>query len=171
MGEAKRRKLLDPNYGKVGYSYRAQQARANFPHVVLDTLSSLPTAASEYEDCVRTIVAEQRASLLACAIASKEENPGAMCLIVLGTPTATERLTLTFSEMMIATALWRRALRRMHKSDMMNVDEVFAAALSKLGPEQFLWTHLDIARSGIWARLIPVNDSDIALACRRDRAS
>lgn len=171
MGEAKRRKLLDPNYGKPGYSYQNKKVQIDFPHLLLDTPSPMPIAASEYESCARAMVAEQREALLACAIEVREEYPEAMCLIVLRSPTTTERMAMTFRETRDARTLWRRALRRMNQSDAMDVDELFAAALSKLKPGQFLWTHLDVARKGIWARLIPIDDSDIAQVCSCDVSS
>lgn len=167
MGEAKRRKLLDPNYGKAGYSDQRKKALANFPHILLDT-PSLPTAASEYEAYVHAIVAEQRTALLACAIESRKEYTEAMCLAVLPSPIATESPAITFCEMEDARVLWRRALWRLDQSDVINVDELFDIALSELKPRQFLWTHLDMARKGVWTRLIPIDDSDIAQVCGCD---
>ena len=170
MGEAKRRKTLDPNYGRAGYSYREQKARVAFPHTILDTPSPMPTAAFEYDDYARTIVAEQREGLLAHAIASRAECRETLCLMASRSPTTAESLVVGVCSVTDAKAAWRRALRVMNQSAAMDVDKLFSVALSKLQPGQFLWAHLDVARKGMWARLVPVDDSDIAQVCSCDRS-
>ena len=171
MGEAKRRRLQDPNYGKPGYSYQERKVQVDFPRVMLNMPSPLPIAASEYEDCARAIVAEQREALLTCAIEAREEYQETMCLIVLRPPAPRQSMAMTFCSTTNASILWRRALARIRKRDLMNTDELFATALSELEPNQFLWAHLDIARKGIWARLVPVDDSNIAQVCGCDSVS
>ncbi|MEO0804621.1 MAG: hypothetical protein AAFY57_20525 [Cyanobacteria bacterium J06642_2] len=166
MGEAKRRKLLDPNYGQPSYSHGDQLASIYVPRITLDKTDSLPTAVSEYEDCVQAIVEKQRKALFACALVLKADYPGEqLCLMVLRAPASAEHLALTFRSTTSVQTLWRQTLMRMNKSEAMDVDQLFAAARSKLKPEQFLWTHLDIDSKGVWARLVPIDDSNIAQVC------
>lgn len=168
MGEAKRRKRLDPNYGKAGYSYREQKARVSSAHTIFDTPSPMPTAASEYDNYARTIVAEQREGLLEQAIASRADCQETLCLMVSRSPTTAESLVIGVCSVTDVKAAWRRGLSVIKQSAAMDVDKLFSAALSKLKPGQFLWAHLDVGRKGIWARLVPVDDSDIAQVCSCD---
>ena len=171
MGEAKRRKLLDPNYGRAGYLYRERKAQLDYPHLVVDIPSPLPTAVAEYESHIRAIVAEHHEALMDCVLSSRKEVEEELCLIAGRSPTNAKHLKMAFYSITGARLMWQRKLRSLNQSDAMNVDELFAVALSKLVPEQFLWAHLDIAKRGIWARLVPINDSDITSVCRENERS
>lgn len=167
MGEAKRRKQLDPNYGKAGHSYRVRKAQAAFTYDVVEIPSPMPTAASAYDELVRTIVTEHREGLLAQAVAARKADWQEMlCLLASRSAPTAESMIIRMCPVMQAKAAWLLALRDINKSAAMEVDELFSTGLSELKPTQFLWAHLDIRRKGLWMRLVPVEDSEIAQVCR-----
>ena len=67
MGEAKRRQVLDPNYGKPKYAYRINQQAENVL-LVVDRPEPLPLERQAYERCARSIVDEYSAVLQRTAV-------------------------------------------------------------------------------------------------------
>ena len=172
MGEAKRRKSLDPNYGRAGHTFR-DKARIGVSHLVFDLPFSLPETVTEYERSAQSIVDEHRVDLLEHAAEVRAENDGderrkneELCLFVPHSPRTSKVLKVRFCYVSDTQVLWRRELRRRKVTGALHEKELFAEARAQLDVDQFLWAHLEIGRSGVYARLIPIRNSGIAQLCR-----
>ena len=172
MGEAKRRQVLDPNYGKPRYAYRISE-EAEIVLLVVDRPEPLPLERQAYERCAQSIVDEYSAALQRAAVRyrakSPEEAGEALCLLVMhpensGVPAG--RLLLGFCSIRNTQTLWRRALRRREIDDTAIVGERFEAVLSKLAPEQLLWSYLEPTEQGSYIRPVPIRHPEIAQLCR-----
>ena len=161
MGEAKRRKTLDPNFGRP-----APPFRPSVSYVAIDMSSPMPDEANQYEKRAQSIATANNDELWQNALAVRKQfEAEALCLSAIRSPWQVNSIHLRFQLISQAASSWKGAFEAANFSDTAHLDSLFSEASKKLKPGQFLWTHLDINRSGVAARLIPISNNKIAEVC------
>lgn len=167
MGEAKRRKQLDANFGNPLYSRGGKAAYSH--HLAPEPSFHQSSNVDAYEQYARQTVRTEQAALLEKAQAArnrlshmqKEED---LCLIVMQTFDETKQIRMKFARIEEAKRIWRQTPSYLTITPI-PVEETFEEALSERSDDAFLWTHLDFLGRGLMARLVPIENVEIARIC------
>ena len=167
MGEAKRRKQLDPNFGDPLYS-RGGKAIYNH-HLAPAPSFDRSLNVDAYEQYAKETVLAEQAALLQLAQAARNRlryshREEALCLIVMQTFDETKQIRMKFDRIKETQRIWQQTQSSLTKEPL-SVEETFEKALSQCGDNAFLWTHLDFIGEGLVARLVPIENAEIANVC------
>ena len=170
MGEAKRRKQLDANYGNPLHS-RGRKARIS--HVVAPAPPE-STAADPYEQHVREVVRTYQAALVENAQATRNSlgcmhEEADLCLIAMRTYDGTEQMRMKFARIEEGKRHLLEMLESARYSDS-RIDSQLDQLLSKRRSDQFLWIHADVLRTVLVARIVPIENAEIARICHVQNA-
>lgn len=166
MGEAKRRRQLDTNFGNPFYS---KGGKAIYSHHLAPAPSIHQTSVDAYEQYAReTVIAEQTALLQQARGARtrlrnlhKEQD---LCLIVMRTFDETDQIRMKFDRIEETKRTWLNIPRYLPLTPTA-VDTIFGETLSVRRDNEFIWTHIDVLNSGIVTRLVPIANAEIARIC------
>lgn len=167
MGEAKRRKKLDPNFGNPLYS---RHGKANYSHH-LAPAPSIPQSmdVDAYEEYARQTVLTEKAALLEQAQGARNRlsysHQGEdLCLIVMQTFDSTNQIRMKFAGIEETKRVWRQTPSSLTITPI-PVEETFEEALSKRSDDVFFWTHLDFIGKGLVTRIVPIENAEISRVC------
>ena len=166
MGEAKRRKQLDPNFGNPLYS---RGRKANTSHLLAPAPPASTTDADPYEKHVKEVVLASQAALLKNAKGARNrlgysQKDTDLCLIAMRTFDDTNQIRMKFARVEESKRYWIQMLKGLQLTPT-QIDTLFEEVLSKRSRDEFLWTHLDVIRTGLVTRLVPIEDAEIARIC------
>ena len=167
MGEAKRRKQLDPNFGNPLYSRHGKAAHSH--HLAPAPTLHQSTDVDAYEQYARQTVLTEQAALLQQAQGARNrlsysQKEEALCLVVMQTFDSTNQIRMKFAGIEETKRVWRQTPGYLTTTPI-PVEETFEEALSKRSDDVFLWTHLDFFGEGLVARLVPIENVEIARIC------
>ena len=166
MGEAKRREQLDPNFGNPLYS---RGRKASTSHLLAPAPPVSVTDVDPYEKHVKEVVLANQAALLQNAKGARNrlgysQKDASLCLIAMRTFDDTNQIMMKFARVEESKRYWVELLRGLQMTPT-QVDDLFEDVLSKRDHDKFLWTHLDVVRTGLVTRLVPIKDAEIAQIC------
>ncbi|MEL6263803.1 MAG: hypothetical protein AAFQ95_23945 [Cyanobacteria bacterium J06621_3] len=166
VGEAKRRKQLDPTFGDPAYS---RYGKAIYKHLQVPEPPSLTASVEAYEHHARQIVAADKTELLQLAQAARNRLIGqhkeeALCLFVVRTFDATKSVRIKFERISTVKRLWVELMRGIGLPTT-DVDTWFAEIRAKCCPSEFIWAHPDVSTTGLVNRLVLIEDISIAGVC------
>ncbi|MEM9502619.1 MAG: hypothetical protein AAGA01_01520 [Cyanobacteria bacterium P01_E01_bin.43] len=167
MGEAKRRKQLDPTFGDPAYS---RYGKAVHQHVQVADLPSQMADVEAYEHRARQVVAANKAELLQLAQAARNRLRGqqqgeTLCLFTMRTFDGTQSARIKFERISTVKRLWVNLMQGI-SVPATEVETWLAEMVTQCGPSEFIWAHPDVSTTGITNRLVPIDDSEIAAVCR-----
>lgn len=165
MGEAKRRKQLDANFGEPLYS---KGGKAKTRHVLAPAPS--PSADVDvYEQHVREVVQRHQVALAQNAQATRSQlsyghKEADLCLVAMRTFDGTHQIRMKFARLEKSKRDLAQVLAQ-SSSSAAQIDSLFDEVVNKLSQDEFLWTHADIGQQGISVRLVPIENAEIARLC------
>lgn len=166
MGEANRRKRLDSNFGNPLYS---RGRKANTSHLLAPAPPASTANADSYEKHVKEVVLAHQAALLQNAEGARNrlgysQKDADLCLIAMRTFDDTNQIRMKFARVEESKRHWIQMLKGLQMTPT-QIDALFEEVLSKRSRDEFLWTHLDVIRTGVITRLVPIEDVEIARIC------
>ena len=166
MGEAKRRKQLDPNFGDPLYS---RGRKADTRHLLAPAPPVSTADADPYEEHVKEVVLANQAALLQNPQGARNrlgysQKDTDLCLIAMRTFDDTNQIRMKFARVEESKRYWVQLLKGLQLTAT-QIDTLFEEVLSKRSRDEFLWTHLDVIRTGLVTRLVPIEEAEIARIC------
>jgi hypothetical protein len=165
MGEAKRRKQIDPTFGNPLHSRRG---KADYSHH-LAPAPSISYSADAYEEYARRTVLSEQTFLLQQAQGARNrlsypQKETDLCLIVMRTFNEADQIGMKFARIEETKRIWAN-VPGYSQMTTTTVNELFEEALGRRNSDEFLWTHMDLLSHGLVVRLIPIKNVKIAEIC------
>lgn len=166
MGEAKRRKQRDANYGK--------DSQPSTRYVLAPT-PPITNNEARYEAHAIKVVRDYQAALVENAqrvrnrlrYSHKEAD---LCLMATRAHDSPEQVAITFVRIEESKRYMKQQLKRTI-GGVEEVDSLFRHTLSQCKANEFLWTHTDTTDTGVLTRLLPIADAALTSICRLHKAT